>query len=1063
MRLLHFSSGGGLQLTRDFTDDIPIYAILSHTWGDDEDEVTYSDICSGSYRIRAGHTKIRFGGQQAGKDGLQYLWVDTCCINKANFTELSEAITSMFRWYRDAAKCYVYLSDVSIDDQDDNSPTERPWEAAFRQSRWFRRGWTLQELLAPKIVEFFSREGERLGDRVTLEQIIHEITKIPISALRGTPMAHFGIDEKMQWVAGRQTRKIEDKAYCLLGIFDVFMYLNYGEGDNAFLRLRRAILRTLRDSPNCQIPFSLRGISVVDGARNDCQPSIHFLTGLETTLTNLVAAGDTLPQNPATREILQQTKNIVKALPLLLEDVRTFEGSLGANARGSRAGQAGSRSRCSFPPGRAGETPENRNSVPLLPMGANIGLQILKLIQNMQTELPASIHAMFPAGDEATFLTRLKRELEPLSRAIEAQASASTQIVQSLATNQASQLNVLQVLRSSLTENMATSRAQMRLLQASVEGTSLFLTQVKDGAGTVIQSPATTRQLLSPRKRITRSLQMLSHALRELLLAFLELLWPLMLFFFHKLRAAERHMSRLLISDSIIFEDALGRTRYLPFEFFQHWEVFLPYLHKSFDQVPGLYNINRRRYHLVNSRTGSIIDPQLWSAQVKPNARLSMAMVVFKISGNERACPHCGGKQRWAQANTFASCSTCDGHFRHFEPGERRFITPSDGHYGGLYRRREVLDAVLDARRALYKPEWPTLTFPAITGTSTHVEEISENVAPVQNLRVFKKVDVLLVNDPERTVAILEELVDLVRTRDRFGEFLKSDAEIGLRRFIRLVRFEVRQNINFFDFRPWNMHACGVAIDTLQEWLDRHALSSDRPAGIRLNWTWVDKAFLDFAPSLRQTVFNNGTVACPTLALMVKPMTGRILMFRVEFQTTVEEVMDMITQIEGLPPSLQCLIYRGKRLEVDRCMADYQISTEYYLHLVLPYRANGGYYYDGPLPSWMLLGGDEEPSTRGSVRIADAVISDQQSEYMGKIDLANGTHAGQRPPSGMFDLDAFPPRPISPIRRDSWGEWVAHDGFYTADGLQESQTPPHHQFVRVVEHLDESTEMETVD
>src|SRR5204863_8757376 len=136
----------------------------------------------------------------------------TCCLNKANYTELSESITSMFRWYRDAVKCYVYLSDISIRDKDDDY-TKRTWNLAFRKSRWFTRGWTLQELLAPKSVEFFSREGVRLGDRNTLEREIYEITGIPIAALRGAPFSDFRVDERMRWAEKRTTKNKEDKAY----------------------------------------------------------------------------------------------------------------------------------------------------------------------------------------------------------------------------------------------------------------------------------------------------------------------------------------------------------------------------------------------------------------------------------------------------------------------------------------------------------------------------------------------------------------------------------------------------------------------------------------------------------------------------------------------------------------------------------------------------------------------------------------------------------------------------------------------------------------------------------
>ncbi|EXJ86926.1 hypothetical protein A1O3_03880 [Capronia epimyces CBS 606.96] len=240
MRLLKFDGQGEPTLT-EFHDAIPPYAILSHTWGPDQDEVDFDDLQRGSFKNKAGYAKIRFCGEQARKDQLEYFWVDTCCINKADFNELHEAITSMFRWYRDAVKCYVYLSDVSRDQDDDYS--RRTWKQAFRGSKWFTRGWTLQELIAPASVEFFSREEERLGNKATLEQQIHEVTGLPISLLRGeSPVDQFTIEERMQWVRNRNTKKREDKAYCLLGIFGVFMPLIYGEGEeNAFLRLQEEI------------------------------------------------------------------------------------------------------------------------------------------------------------------------------------------------------------------------------------------------------------------------------------------------------------------------------------------------------------------------------------------------------------------------------------------------------------------------------------------------------------------------------------------------------------------------------------------------------------------------------------------------------------------------------------------------------------------------------------------------------------------------------------------------------------------------------------------------------
>lgn len=244
MRLLERNGAGEFILTKDFVDDeVPPYAILSHTWGADNEEVTFEDLTNGTGWDKAGHEKLRFCGEQAETDRLRFFWVDTCCINKANFTELSQAINSMFRWYQKAAKCYVYLSDVSTTKRKASEQSfETTWEPAFRNSRWFCRGWTLQELLAPSSIEFFSRDGKRLGDKRTLESVIHEVTKIAVSALRGASPSQFSIEERFSWSENRQTTHKEDKVYSLLGIFHVHMPLIYGEGEeNALKRLRREI------------------------------------------------------------------------------------------------------------------------------------------------------------------------------------------------------------------------------------------------------------------------------------------------------------------------------------------------------------------------------------------------------------------------------------------------------------------------------------------------------------------------------------------------------------------------------------------------------------------------------------------------------------------------------------------------------------------------------------------------------------------------------------------------------------------------------------------------------
>jgi NB-ARC domain len=149
----------------------------------------------------------------------------------------------MFRWYHDASKCYVYLSDISISGSNKNGQfSQGTWEPPFQKSKWFTRGWTLQELIAPVSVEFFSVEGERLGDKKSLERQIHDITGIPPQALQGGPLSHFSTDKRMSWAAKRETTREEDAAYSLLGIFDIHMPLIYGEGrKKALARLQKEI------------------------------------------------------------------------------------------------------------------------------------------------------------------------------------------------------------------------------------------------------------------------------------------------------------------------------------------------------------------------------------------------------------------------------------------------------------------------------------------------------------------------------------------------------------------------------------------------------------------------------------------------------------------------------------------------------------------------------------------------------------------------------------------------------------------------------------------------------
>lgn len=234
MRLIDSSN---LQL-RDFpANEIPEYAILSHTWG--EDEVLFADVGRGiDNGEKAGYEKIRSSCKQAAAHGLDYVWIDTCCIDKSSSAELSEAINSMYPWYQKAKICYAYLADVptNVNTHDLNS--------AFAKSRWFRRGWTLQELIGPENLIFFSRDWIEIGTKLTLKDVLAQITGINVGILtRAKKLESASVALRMSWACHRETTRKEDIAYCLMGLFDVNMPMLYGEGEKAFIRLQEEIMK----------------------------------------------------------------------------------------------------------------------------------------------------------------------------------------------------------------------------------------------------------------------------------------------------------------------------------------------------------------------------------------------------------------------------------------------------------------------------------------------------------------------------------------------------------------------------------------------------------------------------------------------------------------------------------------------------------------------------------------------------------------------------------------------------------------------------------------------------
>ena len=250
MRLLEFGPSADapeLSITLcDLEAETPPYAVLSHRWGRARDEVTIKEFGQPQTRLKPGYKKIESCCRQALKDGLAYAWVDTCCINKESSAELSEAINSMYRWYRESKACYVYLDDVHNEDYSASTST-------FRRSRWFTRGWTLQELIAPSNVAFFDAEWAEIGRKCQpqMAQTISEITGVPQSILLENNdrnrLKNMCSSQIFFWMSRRQTSRIEDRAYSLLGLFNISLPILYGEGRRSFQRLQEEIVRSRFD------------------------------------------------------------------------------------------------------------------------------------------------------------------------------------------------------------------------------------------------------------------------------------------------------------------------------------------------------------------------------------------------------------------------------------------------------------------------------------------------------------------------------------------------------------------------------------------------------------------------------------------------------------------------------------------------------------------------------------------------------------------------------------------------------------------------------------------------
>ncbi|OCL00760.1 HET-domain-containing protein [Cenococcum geophilum 1.58] len=243
-------------------NEVPQYAILSHTWG--LEEVTFDDLNGSDPGQLHGYKKIIEACRQTYQDGIHYLWMDTCCIDKRSSSELSEAINSMFKWYQAAAVCYAYLQDVE--------------ETQFAKSRWWTRGWTLQELIAPSELIFCDKFFRRIGSKKELVRVISVISGIDEAVLlHKLSLKDVCVATRMSWAAKRKTTRIEDIAYSLINIFGIDMAMLYGEGNRAFIRLQEEIIKSTND----QSIFAWNGYNDENGS---CSLLGHHASGARTGL-----------------------------------------------------------------------------------------------------------------------------------------------------------------------------------------------------------------------------------------------------------------------------------------------------------------------------------------------------------------------------------------------------------------------------------------------------------------------------------------------------------------------------------------------------------------------------------------------------------------------------------------------------------------------------------------------------------------------------------------------------------------------------------------------------------
>ena len=262
-------------------NEVPRYAILSHTWG--REEVAFDDLNGSDPSQLYGYEKLNEACRQTRRDGIHYLWMDTCCIDKRSSSELSEAINSMFKWYKAAAVCYAYLQDVEVPDIESfknlsnltnlnltSKHETHIQETRFAKSRWWTRGWTLQELIAPSELIFYNKFFKRIGSKEELVRVISVISGVDEAVLlHKLSLKDVCVATRMSWAAKRKTTRIEDIAYSLLGIFGINMAMLYGEGNRAFIRLQEEIIKSTND----QSIFTWNGYKYENGSLFAHRPS----------------------------------------------------------------------------------------------------------------------------------------------------------------------------------------------------------------------------------------------------------------------------------------------------------------------------------------------------------------------------------------------------------------------------------------------------------------------------------------------------------------------------------------------------------------------------------------------------------------------------------------------------------------------------------------------------------------------------------------------------------------------------------------------------------------------